>query len=112
MQHEELWSRIQLKVCAFCIDGDGHGNCRLHHSQECALKSYFPLIVEAVQNTESEKFDDYLTSLRSHVCHECKHQSDDGNCNLRTAVDCGLDRYYPLVIEAIEEVKYQKNMPN
>lgn len=108
MEHEVLWKAIQQKVCAYCIDGDGAGNCRLHPSEECALKNYFPEIVEAVSRTTSESFDDYLSSLRSHVCHQCKHQSEDGSCSLRTAVDCGLDRYYPLVIEAIEEINYQK----
>ena len=34
----------------------------------------------------------------------CKNQSPDGTCKLRNAADCGLDRYFELIIEAIEEV--------
>jgi hypothetical protein len=44
--------------------------------------------------------------LRKNVCSECRHQSSDGTCSLRRSLDCGLDRYFPLVIEAIEEVNH------
>lgn len=106
MNTEHFWSAIQRKVCVHCIDSDGAGNCRLHPSQKCALESYFPLIVLAVQNVESDRYDDYVNELRAVVCRQCKYGSEvEGECGLRSYTECGLDRYFPLIIEAIEEVK-------
>jgi len=36
---------------------------------------------------------------------KCRSGSPGDPCPLRDTLDCGLDRYLPLVIEAIEEVK-------
>ena len=102
---DKYWEVVQRRVCAKCIDGDGQGNCRLHGEDECALKLHFPRIVEAVLSVRSDKVDPYIAALRSSVCGACKHQSADGTCMIRAHVDCGLDRYFPLVIEAIEEVR-------
>jgi len=97
---------IQQRVCAKCVDGDRSGNCLLSGGETCGLKTYFPEIVEAVLSVQSGKLDPYVAALRKNVCSECRHQSSDGTCSLRRSLDCGLDRYFPLVIEAIEEVNH------
>ncbi|MFI5253625.1 MAG: hypothetical protein ACHQQQ_14480 [Bacteroidota bacterium] len=108
METQKYWQVIQEKVCQRCIDGDGKGNCRIDPSHVCELKAYFPLILEVVNSVSSEYIQDYVIRLRSVVCSECSHQSEDGQCRFRDKVDCALDRYYPLVVEAIEEVKKQE----
>ena len=102
---DKYWRAVQSRVCVKCIDGDGHGNCRLSSEDACGLKLHFPRIVETVLAVQSNTIEPYIEALRQHVCAECKHQSADGTCTIRTHVDCGLDRYFPLVIEAIEEVR-------
>ena len=102
---DEYWLALQQRVCAKCIDGDGAGNCRLAQDEDCALKTHFPLILEVIQSTSSDKIDPYLERLRNSVCGICIHQSADNSCRLRDNVDCALDRYYPLIVEVIEEVE-------
>lgn len=104
MELSEYWQAIQENVCARCVDSDGAGNCRLDSSVECPLLKYLPLIVNAVHRVTSDRVDDYVVELRDIVCAQCRHQSPDGKCALRSQVDCALDRYFPLVIEAIERV--------
>ena len=106
MEHtlDEYWNAVQRRVCLKCIDGDGHGDCRLGTADECALKAYFPKIVETVLAVRSSDIEPYVHRLRRNVCTECRHQSVNGNCLLRNEVDCALDRYFPMVAEAIEDV--------
>ncbi len=104
MDLHSYWQAIQQKVCVKCIDGDGKGNCRIDPSITCALEQYLPLIVTAVSRVNSKKIGDYVAELRNIVCSQCHYQSVNGRCILRSEVDCGLDRYFPLVVEAIEEV--------
>ncbi len=103
---EQYWSAVQYKVCVNCIDGDGHGNCRLSGEEDCGLKAYFPKIVESILAVQADRIEPYLESLRKNVCAFCRHQTPDGKCSFRLHLDCGLDRYFPLVIEAIEEGRY------
>ena len=104
MDMQDYWQVVRFKVCKRCIDGDGEGNCRLDPSHSCELKEYFPLIVNVVKSVSSDHFADYVLRLRTVVCTECSHQMADGSCRFRDKVDCALDRYYPLVVKAIEEL--------
>jgi len=102
---EVYWQAVMDKVCTKCIDGDGTGNCRLPVDQECALKEHFPAVVNAVLASSGGNIDPYVQSLRSGVCSSCENQTAGGNCLLRIQLDCGLDRYLPMVVEAIEETR-------
>lgn len=95
---------IRRKVCSRCIDTDEKGNCLLHYDEICAVEEFLPEIIESVRKVKSERVEDYLVELRRNVCEHCKHQAEDGTCIVRNNIDCGLDRYFPLIIEAIEEV--------
>ena len=110
MDIQNYWSVVQEKVCKKCIDGDGEGNCRLESSHKCELKEYFPTIISVVNSVSSDHIADYVNRLRSVVCSECSHQNLDGTCRFREKVDCALDRYYPLVVEALEEVSRQETL--
>ena len=104
----EYWEAVQRKVCKKCVDSDGHGNCRLTGEDECGLIIHFPKIVETILTVTSDNLDPYIEALRRNVCAYCKHQSPDGTCQFRSRVDCGLDRYFPIIVQAIEEVE-QRN---
>lgn len=102
----QYWRAVQQRVCEPCIDGDGAGGCRLPRGQACALKTHFPEIVKAIRPVWSTEVQPYSDAIRRGVCISCKHQSPDGSCSVRTQLDCGLDRYLILAIEAIESVDY------
>lgn len=100
---EEFWQKLQAKVCMKCLDGDGHGNCRIAGSGFCAIKTYFPLIVDVVQSVKSDSIVPYEEQLRQRICRTCEFQLPQGRCVLRDEVECALDRYFPLIVEVIEE---------
>ncbi len=102
------WQAVSQKICSKCIDGDGVGNCRLNEREECALIAHFPQIIQTVLSIRSDNVEPYVAALRQNVCTNCIHHSSDGKCQVRSSVDCGLDRYYPLIVAAIEEVRYQQ----
>ncbi len=106
---DEYWKAVQHKVCESCVDGNGAGSCRLSLVRGCALKSRFPDIVKAVRSVKSEYAQPYADAIRQMVCVSCRHQSSDGHCSLRTELDCGLDRYLVLVVEAIESVDFRED---
>lgn len=105
---DDYWDAVRAVVCTKCIDGDGHGNCRLTGSYACGLSAHFPRIVETVLSVKSDTMDPYIDALRKNVCANCMHQSPDGTCLFRSNVDCGLDRYFPLIVVAIEELHQRK----
>ncbi|HUL44500.1 MAG TPA: hypothetical protein VLY03_09095 [Bacteroidota bacterium] len=107
MELQQCWEAIRGKVCSRCVDGDGYGNCRIGPGRECALQQYLSLVINAVERVRSERVQDYVTELRAIVCAQCSQQEPEGHCRVRGEVDCALDRYFPLVIEAIEEVRVQ-----
>lgn len=104
-QLDEHWQAVSARVCVKCIDGDADGNCRLSGVDQCGLKLHFPRIVETVLSVKSDRMEPYIEALRKNVCAYCVHQSPDEKCTFRANVDCGLDRYFPLIVEAIEETE-------
>jgi hypothetical protein len=74
------------------------------------MKQYFPQILEVVHSTYSASITPYVDQLRDKVCTVCTHQTDSGRCALRDEVECALDRYFPLVVEVIEDVQWRKRM--
>lgn len=103
MNLEPYWEAVRSKVCVNCVDGDGKGECRLTGENRCGLQLHFPLIVQVVKNVHGDSLDEYVVALRDIVCAQCEHQGRNGRCSFRQDVDCGLDRYFPLVVQAIEE---------
>lgn len=105
MELQRYWQVIQKKVCPRCLDGDGHGACRLPVGEECALKSFLPQVVMTVADIKSNSIETHIDALRRQVCTLCEHQSPDMVCSKRSHLECALDRYYPLVVEIIELVR-------
>lgn len=108
---DRYWKAIEQKVCKACCDGDGAGGCLVSGVQECAMRAHFAAIVTAIQSVKSSDVQPYADAIRRGVCAACKHQSTDGRCVVRNELDCGLDRYLPLVIEAIEMVDSARRTP-
>lgn len=101
---ESYWELVREKICRKCIDGDGKGNCRLPVGETCALQVFFPEVVHTIQNVQGSSYDDYVKALRQNICRTCEHQLADGSCFKRDALECALDRYYPLLVTIIEEL--------
>ena len=101
---EAYWDVLQAAVCRKCIDGNGTGAC-LVSGGECAVKKYLPQILDVVDTTSSTSIDAYEAQLRLKVCGQCRHQSPYGACSLRNHVECALDRYFPLIVQLVEEVQ-------
>lgn len=102
---EQIWQTLQERVCVKCVDGDGLGNCRIAHNGFCAMKTFLPKILDVVNSVSSNSMLPYEEALRAKVCRDCKHQSPAGSCLLRDHVDCALDRYFPFIVEVIEETQ-------
>jgi len=102
---ERYWQVIQRLVCSKCIDADCHGSCLLSKDMECAVRRFLPRIIDIVNSVSSDSIRPYETMLRMSVCQSCVHQSIDGSCSLREEVDCALDRYFPLIVQGIEEAR-------
>src|SRR3989338_1788285 len=104
MNEEPYRRAIQKKVCEHCIDLAENGHCVLTGERQCGVELYLDKIVSIVHSVKSQNLQDYVRVLREQVCASCKNQNPDGSCRLRGEADCGLDRYFALVVEAIEEV--------
>lgn len=104
MDYESYRQAIRKKVCDHCIDLAEGGKCTLTGDRQCGVELYLEKIVDVVHSIKSPHLGDYVQALRNQVCAFCKNQNPDGTCRLRGETDCGLDRYFALVVEAIEEV--------
>ncbi len=97
------WSAVRSTVCAHCIDSDGNANCRLEPGMDCALRVHFPAVVDVVLSTSGDSLLPYMKALRERICTVCENQGTNGACKVRDEIACGLDRHFPLVVDAIEQ---------
>jgi nucleotide-binding universal stress UspA family protein len=102
---ERYLQAIRQKVCTKCIDRTSSGLCAASTYEACAINRYLPEIIEIVLTTPGTGTEAGIARLRETICSVCHHQSPDGRCDLRDDVECALDRYFPLIVEAIQEVK-------
>ena len=99
----ELEELVRNRICGVCSDRKTDGTCGLEDPGQCALFRLFPQVAEAIQATQSDDLEDYINAIRRNVCAVCTAQESDGSCGLRQQVQCALDAYLLLVVEAIEE---------
>lgn len=100
---DRYWQAVTERVCKECVDGDGAGGCLLRQSESCGLRMHFPQLVQTVLSVQSDSLQPYIDALKSDICASCTNQTADGTCVLRSQLDCGLDRYFVMVVQAIEE---------
>jgi hypothetical protein len=79
------------------------GQCGLEEPSSCALFRLFPQVAQAIQSVKSEDIQQYIDAIRRNVCSVCSDQARDGSCETRQQVQCALDAYLLLVVDAIEE---------
>ncbi len=108
--NEEYLSALEQRICAKCVDGDGSGQCLIAPGRECALRSRFPQIIETVNAVFSQSVEPYVDELRKRVCALCTEQTPEGTCALRDETECALDRYFPLIVQVIEETQLKKRL--
>ena len=96
------------RICAVCIDRKDDGDCGLDPALECSIKQHLPALLEMLQGVTFDNMSEYVDRVRNSVCNICNQGNQNGTCNVREHVDCSLDRYLALVVEAIEEVDRRK----
>ena len=100
---------VMRHVCTHCIDFDEDGICHSPDPEGCALFRFLPELVAIAERLHEYKIQPYIDAVRESICVKCRSKTPGGLCPLRDTIDCGLDRYLPLVLEAIEEVKTEKD---
>lgn len=97
---------IRTKVCSVCIERTGRGICGLGAWDDCALNRYLNDVVIIVNSMHDAPLHERVQELHSVICVSCR-DNPDGLCKLRASLDCSLDQYFPLIVEAISDVNAQ-----
>ncbi len=108
MDYQPYRNAVYRKVCQHCLDLGANGHCTLTGERECGVELYLEKLVDVVHSVKSDVLEDYICALRREVCSHCKNQTEDGNCRLRNSADCGLNRFFEIIVETVEEVDSQK----
>lgn len=99
----ELEAIVRNRICGVCTERTIDGECGLETPSSCALFRLFPQVAQAIQSVQSDDIHPYIEAIRRNVCSVCQDQAADGTCETRRQVQCALDAYLLLVVDAIEE---------
>lgn len=99
----ELEAIVRNRICRVCTSRTSEGECGLEEPSSCALFRLFPQVAQAIQSVKSDDIHLYIEAIRGKVCAVCHDQAADGSCETRQQVQCALDAYLLLVVDAIEE---------
>jgi hypothetical protein len=100
---EQLEAIVRNRICRVCTSRTVSGECGLEEPSSCALFRLFPQVAQAIQSVRSDDIHQYIEAIRRQVCSVCNAQAADGSCDTRQQVQCALDAYLLLVVDAIEE---------
>lgn len=100
---DELEAIVRNRICGVCTERTNQGQCGLENPSGCALFRLFPQVAQAIQSVSSNDIQQYIDAIRRNVCSVCEEQAQDGSCEARRQVQCSLDAYLLLVVDAIEE---------
>ena len=95
---------LKRRVCDVCLEQKDDGGCGLADKRMCALDLHLAYIVQAVRSVKSDHIADYAKAIRETACLNCPNQDEAGQCDFRNNLECALDSFAYLVVEAIEEV--------
>jgi hypothetical protein len=95
--------RLRDKLCPACVRYTSRHGCSLPPDRQCAIFKNLGAIVDIVRTTQSESIGPYVDEVRLRVCAICRYEDEHGACPMREGIDCALDCYLPIVIEAVEE---------
>ena len=99
----ELEAIVRRRICGVCTERTTEAQCGLENPSNCALFRLFPQVAQAIQSVTSDDIRQYVDAIRRNVCSACEEQARDGSCEVRQQVQCALDAYLALVVDAIEE---------
>ena len=99
----ELEAIVRNRICSVCTARTVDGECGLEEPASCALFRLFPQVAQAIQSVKSDDIQRYIDAIRNDVCSVCTDGAADGSCETRQQVQCALDAYLLLVVDAIEE---------
>ena len=99
----EVEAIVRNRICGVCTERTMDGECGLEEPASCALFRLFPQVAQAIRMVKSDDINQYIEAIRRNVCSVCAEQAADGSCETRRQVQCALDAYLVLVVEAIEE---------
>ena len=94
---------VEKAVCDHCVDRAEDGRCGTHDAEDCAVMRYLPEMVRIAVGLHAQRIEPYASRVRRRVCNHCPN-SAEGCCGVREKLDCGLDRYLPMVVSALDEV--------
>ena len=100
---DELEAIVRNRICSVCTERTTEGQCGLENPSSCALFHLFPQVAQAIQSVSSNDIGQYIEAIRRNVCSVCQERAQDGSCEARQQVQCALDAYLLLVVNAIEE---------
>ena len=103
--NDKLGKEVLERICAVCIDRRDDGSCGLDTDLRCSIKLHLPRILQTLGKVSSPRLSDYAERIRSSICAVCEDREPDGSCEVRERVDCPLDTYLMLVVEAIEDLR-------
>ena len=99
----DLEAIVRNRICSVCTSRTSDGDCGLEEPSSCALFRLFPEVAQAIQSVRSDDIRQYIEAIRRNVCTVCQDRASDGSCETRQQVQCSLDAYLLLVVDAIEE---------
>jgi hypothetical protein len=99
----ELEAIVRKRICGVCTSRALSGDCGLEEPSSCALFQLFPQVAKAIQSVKSDDIQLYIDAIRRNVCSVCTGAAENGSCETRQQVQCALDAYLLLVVDAIEE---------
>ena len=99
----EIEAIVRKKICGVCTSRSVEGACGLENPSSCAVFQLFPQVAQAIRSVSSDNIHDYIEAIRRQVCSICADQDASGRCETRQQVQCALDAYLLLVVDAIEE---------
>jgi len=102
--YTEYLFEVKARVCSMCSQSNEDGACSISGTQKCTVERHLPRIVEVSHTVEGDNADDYIGAFRLYVCKDCRADGEH-DCTDRDNDACGLDKYFPLVLEAIEAVE-------
>jgi hypothetical protein len=105
--YEKVHGAILEKVCRYCVDRRPDGPpCQIEGSLCCVFGHFRPVVDAVLDASGGDALRPYLLSLREKVCTTCTHSCGKERCSLREHMLCPLSYYFPLVVEAVESVRY------
>ena len=102
---------IHRRICKLCAESTADGTCGLSLSLVCPIEKFLPRVVDVVHSVSNKLIKDYVPHLREHVCQRCPNKNFNDTCPLRRNAECPLARYFPLIVEAVEEVDEMVSWP-